>query len=67
MNAIIQFDLFEDRPSEIELLRADIAAIGESANKVRKKLFCENNALKKQVYDLSVRLEIIERNLCQKK
>jgi uncharacterized protein YdcH (DUF465 family) len=65
MSAIIQFDLFKEKPSEIEMLKADIAAVGESATKVRKRLFAENNELKKRIHELEMRMEIIERNICK--
>lgn len=61
--ALIQLDFFEtDATSE---LKARMEAVELSASKVRKKLFAENGALKKQVYDLSERLEIMERHICK--
>jgi dynactin complex subunit len=68
MNAVIQFDLFEPIPDEMEMLRldcmAEIKASNESLNKVRKKLFAENGALKKRIDDLENRLAILEKNIC---
>jgi hypothetical protein len=65
MNAIIQLDLFQPKPTELDFMRADIAAIEESKEKCRKKLFAENGALKKRMLELEERLQIIERNICQ--
>jgi len=39
----------------------------ETAERVRKKLFAENNRQKRMIDDLSERLEIIERNICKNK
>ena len=64
MNAIIQFDLFEERPSEIDLLRADIVAIKNSSDKVRKGAYANINELKKRCLDLEMRLEILECHIC---
>jgi hypothetical protein len=61
--ALVQLDFFEsDATSE---LKARMEAVELSASKVRKKLFAENGALKKQVCDLSERLAIMERNICK--
>ena len=67
MSAIIQYDLFKEKPTEQELLSAEIDAVRLSCDKVRKKLFAENGDLKKRMLDLETRLEIIERMICQKK
>lgn len=62
--ALIQLDFFEsDATSE---LKARMEVVELSASKVRKKLFAENGALKKQVLDLSERLEIMERHICKR-
>lgn len=66
MSAIIQFDLFKPSPTEAEVQDAKIAAMKESLDKQRKKLFAENGALKTKVYYLEERLNILERHLCQK-
>jgi hypothetical protein len=65
MNAIVQFDLFEEKPSELELLRKDIAAVGESATKVRKGTYAAIGELKTRVLSLEERLELLERNICK--
>jgi hypothetical protein len=64
MNAVIQFDLFEAIPTKEEMMQADIKAIAISSDKVSKKLFSENSALKKRMLEIEYRLEVIERNIC---
>ncbi len=74
MNAQVldfQFDLFEsDQDRLVRLLLAPIGekcdATNRSLDRVRKKLFAQNGELRKQVMDLSQRLEYIERAICQK-
>jgi len=66
MNAIIQLDLFQPKPTEFDFIRADIAEIHESKEKVRKKLFAENGALKKRMLELEQRLEILEKHICSR-
>jgi dynactin complex subunit len=62
----IQYDLFKTKEeSEMDALRLEMAKCKLSCDKVRKKLFSENGALKKEVKELSERLEIIERNICR--
>lgn len=61
-----QLDLFKTpEESEMEALRKAFLEVKESADRVRKKLFAENGKLVKQVIDLTQRMEIIERNICQ--
>lgn len=62
----VQYDLFFTKEEcERDALDERMEKVEKSADKVRRKLFAENGALKKMVIDLSNRLEIIERNLCQ--
>jgi hypothetical protein len=69
MNALaIQFDLFEPIPTELEMMAMDIKAMRESQDRVRKKLFAENSALKKKIMELGYleqRLERLEKNICK--
>lgn len=65
MTNIIQYDLFEPRPTEVEILKMEMKGVRESCDKVRKKLFAENGKLKKDLYEGLERLEIIERNICR--
>ena len=60
--AIIQLDLWEK--DETTIMKQNIATMESTLTKMRKKLFCENGKLSKQVLDLTQRLEIIERGLC---
>ena len=66
MGELIQYDLFKTREEcEMDAMRKQCNDIHESTNKVRRKLFAEQGALKKQMYDLSERLAILERNICK--
>jgi hypothetical protein len=67
MSAVIQYNLFEPIPSETDVMRMDIDAIKTSCDKVRKSLFAKNNEICKTLLDISHRLEILERNICQAK
>lgn len=64
MSALIQFDLFEPIPTEVEMCKLDIVAVRQSTDKVRRKLFAENSELKRKCYELEYRLEILERSIC---
>lgn len=71
MSQMLQLDMFieQEEPwvKEIYELKEISKSTRESSDKVRKKLFAENGNLNKIVSDLSIRLEIIERNLCNGK
>ena len=61
----IQLDFFKSyEECERDAMRQSIAEIKISSDKVRRKLFAEQGLLKKEVFDLSERLQIIERNIC---
>ncbi len=61
-----QLDFFlSEEESEIQGLRKQIEAIGASSTKVRKGCYAKIGELTKEVRDLSERLAIIERNICQ--
>ncbi len=64
MNAIIQFDLFDERPTEVEMLKMELKKVRESSDKVRKGLFARHNELAKLYLELHDRMNIIERNIC---
>jgi hypothetical protein len=66
MSAIIQYDFFKPKPTETELLKLDIEAVGESANKVRKGTYAAIGDLKKRMLDLETRMQILEAHLCRK-
>lgn len=65
-----QYDLFEnDQERALRLLLSPLDAkcdaTTRSLDRCRKKLFAQNGELRKQVMDLSQRLEYIERCLCR--
>ncbi len=62
--ALVQLDFFEN--PETSALRAEIAELRSALDRQRKSQFAKIGELKKHVYDLTVRLEIIERNICKK-
>ena len=63
--ALIQLDFFEK--DEVSGLKAEVQECKDSANRVRKSLFAKNGELKKEIEELKIRLEIIERNICHGK
>lgn len=56
----VQFDLFEGR-TEIDLLRQEVAAYKESADKVRRGVFARQNALMKEIFLLKVEVEELKK------
>lgn len=75
MNAVIrfeeieevQYDLFRSRQEcELEALRNEIAKVRVSSDKVRRGTYARLNEQKKLVDEMMSRMEIIERNICQK-
>jgi len=65
MSAIFQLDIFEARPTEIDFLKADLIAARKTLDKVRKGTYASINELKKENWDLKLRLDILERNICK--
>jgi hypothetical protein len=65
MSAIIQFDIFETKPTEMDFIKADLEAARKTLDKVRKGTYASINELKKENWDLKLRLDIIERNICK--
>ena len=63
----IQMDFWKEAPTEIDFLKAELEQMKESMNKVRKSLFAKNGEHAKILLDISARLEILERNICQGK
>lgn len=67
------FDTLEEQlVADNRFLRQDLRSVSAKAekthamsDKVRKKLFAENGDLKKRIFELESRLNIIERNICQ--
>lgn len=62
----LQLDFFEEK-TEWDLLKEDVKVVRESSEKVRKSLFARHGELAKKYMELHDRMEILERNLCQKK
>ena len=67
MSSMIQFNFFEEKPSEIDLLKIDIKNAVDILHKVRRGTYASINELKKENFDLKSRLEILERNICNGK
>jgi hypothetical protein len=63
----IQYDLFEERPSEVDELRMQVRAYKESSDRVRKGIFAKHGDLVKRMMDLEGRMQVIEKNICQQK
>lgn len=65
-----QYDMFETAQERLYRLRLEqsenvVKSTKSSLDKVRKGTYARINELVKQVEDLSIRLEIIERNICR--
>jgi hypothetical protein len=63
----IQYDLFEERPSEVEELRIAVQSYKESMDKQRKKQFALIGDITKRMMDVEGRMQAIERGLCHGK
>lgn len=64
----IQLDFFKsDEEAELEAMRESIDNIKKSCDKVRKGTYARIGELTKECYELRMRLEIIERNICRGK
>jgi len=63
--ALIQLDFFEE--TEISVLKARMDKVEDSASRCRKKQFAEIGTLRKEVLELKETVDILVRNLCQKK
>lgn len=65
MTAVIQLDIFQPQPTELDFTKAELAAVRKTLDKVRRGTYASINELKKENCDLKSRLEIIERNICK--
>ena len=63
----IQYDLFEERPSEVDELRMQVKAYKESSDRVRRGIFAKHGDLVKRMMDIEGRMQAIEKGLCQSK
>lgn len=59
----IQLLLFEE-PFEVKM-ENNIHKQQKTLDRMRKKLFAENGALKKEIYDMKAKLELLESNICK--
>jgi hypothetical protein len=55
----IQFDLFKET-TDVDLVKAELAALKESHHAVRRKLFAQNSALTKMILDQQNELDFIK-------
>lgn len=60
---MIQLELFEQ--DEITVIRHKFNSLKESQDKIRKGLYARNGELQKKYDDLLMRMEILERYICQ--
>lgn len=60
---MLQLDFFQG--DDMLIMKDEIRKVRESSDKVRKSLFAKNGEITKQVYDISERLEILERFICR--
>ncbi len=60
-----KIEMLVEHKTEIDSLREDIGEVKDSSDKVRKSLFARNADLAKKYLDLSDRMAILERNICQ--
>ena len=66
MALAIQYDIFKSQEEcEREALEESIEKIRQSNDKVRRGTYASINEVKKECYDLKMRLEIMERHICQ--
>jgi hypothetical protein len=61
-----QLDFFPSDEGNLDHIKIEIKNVKESTDKVRKSLFARHAELMKKYLDLSDRMQIIERNICQK-
>ena len=59
MNAVVQFDLFEET-TEKDVLKAELGALAESHHAVRKKLFGQVGTLTKMVLDQQEQIDFLK-------
>jgi len=65
MSSVIQYDLFERKPTELEELRIEIASVKKSADKVRRGTYASINELRKENFELRNMVELLVRNICK--
>lgn len=65
MIAAIQYNLFEETPSETCLLRLDLTATAESLTKVRRGTYARLNVHEKRLLELEEDIAILKKVLCK--
>lgn len=60
----IQLDFFKEQ-SEIDILEEQLSKLERSLDKQRKSLYARHGELAKSYVELTLRLEILERNICK--
>lgn len=66
MLKLIQYDLFEEKPDEVEELRIQLEHVAKSSDKVRRGTYASINELKKVVMEMREDLDFIKKHLCRK-
>lgn len=64
MSARIEF--IPEEKSYVEQIKEDLNLVKESSDKVRRGIFAKHAELAKKYLDLHERMQIIERNICQR-
>ncbi len=63
-----QLDFFKTKEQcLLEEMRNEFKRVAQSADKVRKGLFARNNEIAKAVFEISARLDILEKHICASK
>ncbi len=64
----IQLDFFKsDEQCQIDQIRSDVNKIKTSSDNVRKGTYARINELKKELTDVQIRLQILEKFICENK
>ena len=64
----VQLDFFKsDEQYEIDQLRCDVNKIKTSSDNVRKGTYARINEITKEVNELKIRLQILEKFICENK
>ena len=63
---IIQYDFFEEKPTEIEEIRLELEHYAKSSDKVRRGTYASINELRKIILEIKEDVDLIKRHICQK-
>lgn len=64
MSAVCQLDFFCDEPTQMDLLRDEVADVRHASERVRRGMFARHGDLERKYAELAERLAILERNIC---